>query len=111
MAGQTFWILCLGLLLFFTAFNILEASLPAWISKLTTAENRGTALSVNSIFQFIGPAVGGYASGWLLDHSGAFAVYIFCAGLAMLLWLVALPLQSLPREQNDGKVWKVMEGR
>ncbi len=111
MAGQTFWILCLGLLLFFTAFNILEASLPAWISKLTTAENRGTALSVNSIFQFIGPAVGGYASGWLLDHSGAFAVYIFCTGLAMLLWLVALPLQSLPREQNDGKVWKVMEGR
>ena len=111
LAGQTFWILCLGLLLFFTAFNVLEASLPAWISKLTTAENRGTALSVNSIFQFIGPAVGGYVSGWLLDHAGPFAVYIFCTGLAMLLWLVALPLQSLPREQNDGKVWKVMEGR
>ncbi len=111
IAGQTFWLLCLGLLVFFTTFNILEASLPAWISKLATAENRGTALSVNSIFQFIGPAVGGYGSGWLLDHVGPSAVYIFCAALAILLWLVALPLQSLPREQNDGKVWKVMEGR
>lgn len=110
-AGQTFWLLCLGLLVFFTTFNILEASLPAWISRLATAENRGTALSVNSIFQFVGPAVGGYASGWLLDHVGPSAVYVFCAALAILLWLVALPLQSLPREQNDGKVWKVMEGR
>lgn len=111
IAGQTFWLLCLGLLVFFTTFNILEASLPAWISRLATAENRGTALSVNSIFQFVGPAVGGYASGWLLDHVGPSAVYVFCAALAILLWLVALPLQSLPREQNDGKVWKVMEGR
>ena len=110
-AGQRFWMLCLGLLIFFTAFNILEASLPAWISKLATTENRGTALSVHSIFQFLGPAFGGYASGWLLDRAGPFAVYIFCAALAILWWLVALPLQSLPREQNDGKVWKVTEGK
>ena len=110
-ARQSFWILCLGLVLFFTAFNILEASLPAWISKLATAENRGTALSVHSIFQFLGLAFGGYAGGWLLDHVGPFAVYIFCAALAMLWWLVALPQQLLPREQNDGKVWKVMEER
>lgn len=110
-AGQRFWMLCLGLLIFFTAFNILEASLPAWISKLATTENRGTALSVHSIFQFLGPAFGGYASGWLLDRAGPFAVYIFCAALALLWWLVALPLQSLPREENDGKVWEITEGK
>jgi MFS family permease len=110
-AGARFWMLFAGLLIFFTAFNILEASLPAWISKLATAQNRGTALSVHSIFQFLGPAFGGYASGWLLDHAGPLAVYVFCALLAMIWCLVALPLQSLPREQNDGKVWKVMEER
>lgn len=110
-ARQNFWFLCFGLVLFFTAFNILEASLPAWISKLATAENRGTALSVHSIFQFLGPAFGGFASGWLLQHVGPFAVYVFCAALAILWWLVALPLQSAPRDKNDDKVWKVMEGR
>ena len=110
-ARQNFWFLCFGLVLFFTAFNILEASLPAWISKLATAENRGTALSVHSIFQFLGPAFGGFASGWLLQHVGPFAVYVFCAALAIIWWLVALPLQSTPRDKNDDNVWKVMEGR
>ncbi len=109
-AGRNFWPLCLGLLIFFTAFNILEASLPAWISKLATAQNRGTALSVHSIFQFLGPAFGGYASGWLLDHAGPVAVYVFCAALAILWWLVALPLQSTPRDKNDNEALKVLEG-
>ena len=108
-AGQNLWPLCLGLLIFFTAFNILEASLPAWISKLATAQNRGTALSVHSIFQFLGPAFGGYASGWLLDHAGSAAVYVFCAALAILWWLVALPLQSLPHDKKDGETIEVME--
>lgn len=111
VAGANFWLLCVGLVIFFTAFNILEASLPAWISKRATTENRGTALSVNSIFQFLGPAFGGYASGWLLDHSGAFAVYIFCAALALLWWLVALPSQTVPRDNNDNDAIKVLEGK
>jgi predicted MFS family arabinose efflux permease len=110
-AGHTFWLLCFGLLLFFTAFNILEASLPAWITKCASAQNRGTALSVHSICQFLGLAFGGYAGGILLDRVGAFAVYLFCAALAILWWFAALQLKSLPREQNDGKVWKVMEGQ
>ena len=109
-AGSNFWILCVGLVTFFTAFNILEASLPAWITKRATAENRGTALSVNSIFQFLGPAFGGYSSGWLLDHAGPFAVYVFCAALAILWWLVALPLQPMPRDKNDNEALKVLEG-
>lgn len=110
VAGANFWMLCAGLAIFFTAFNILEASLPAWISKRATAVNRGTALSVHSIFQFLGPAFGGYASGWLLDHSGPFAVYVFCAALAILWWLVALPSQSVPRDNNDNEANKVLEG-
>ena len=105
-AGHTLALLCTGLVIFFTAFNILEASLPAWISKCATTENRGTALSVHSICQFLGLAFGGYAAGLLLDHAGPFAVYVFCAALAILWWLVALP-----RDQNDGEAWKVLEER
>ena len=109
-AGANFWLLFVGLVIFFTAFNILEASLPAWISKRATTDNRGTALSVHSIFQFLGPAFGGYASGWLLDHSGAFAVYVFCAALAILWWLVALASKSMLRDNNDNEAIKVLEG-
>ena len=108
-AGNRFWILCLGMLIFFTAINVLEAVLPAWVSKRATAENRGTALSVHSIFQFLGPAFGGYVSGWLLDHVGSSAVYVFCAGLAILWWLVALPSQSVRLDKNDGAAIEVME--
>ena len=108
-AGTHFWLLCLGLLIFFTTFNVLEASLPAWVSKVATAEHRGTAFSVHSIFQFLGPPFGGYVSGWLFDHHGAAAVYIFCAALTILMGLMVWPLRLLPREQNDGKVWKVID--
>ncbi|MEO6023478.1 MAG: MFS transporter [Burkholderiales bacterium] len=110
-AIHSFWLLCLGLLIFFTAFNVLEASIPAWISKIAPSQMRGTALSVHSIFQFLGPAVGGYASGFLYDHYGAMAVYGFCAALAVIWGWVALSLRPITPPQDEDNVFQALEGR
>ena len=110
-ATQSFWLLCLGLLIYFTGFNILEAIIPAWVSKIAPSEMRGTALSVYSIFQFLGPAAGGYASGFLLDHYGAMAVYGFCALLAVIWGWVALPLRPITPPQAEGNGFQALEGR
>ncbi len=82
-----FWGVVISLLIYFTAFNILEASLPSLISKMAPAASKGTAMGVHSTAQsfgiFLGAVVGGYLS-HRFDYS---AVFIFCAVL-MCIWLV-----------------------
>jgi len=73
--------------LFFTAFNILEASLPALFSKQVSPSHKGRALGVFSALQFLGLFIGGIVGGWLNSWGGLVAVLGFCVILA-LTWLV-----------------------
>jgi MFS family permease len=76
-----------ALVVFFSAFNILEASLPSLVSKAAPAEAKGTALGVYSSLQFLGIFAGGAAGGWLNQHAGSGGVFAFTIALA-LLWLI-----------------------
>jgi MFS family permease len=76
-----------ALVVFFSAFNILEATLPSLISKTAPAESKGTALGVYSSLQFLGIFAGGAAGGWLNQHAGSAGVFAFTIALS-LLWLV-----------------------
>lgn len=79
-----------ALFLFFTGFNVLEASLPSLISRTAPASAKGTAIGVYSTFQFFGAFVGGAAAGWMHGRFGLASVYAG-AGLLLALWfLVAL---------------------
>jgi MFS family permease len=78
--------LVIGTLVFFTAFNLLEASLPSLISKMAPAGGKGTAMGVYSTSQFLGAALGGLLGGWLFQQGGVAAVFLGCALLAAL-WL------------------------
>lgn len=75
-----------ALVVFFSAFNILEATLPSLISKTAPAESKGTALGVYSSLQFLGIFAGGAAGGWLNQHAGSGGVFAFTIALS-LLWL------------------------
>ena len=44
--------------LFFAAFNLLEASLPSWLSKVCPAGQKGTAMGIYSTSQFLGAFAG-----------------------------------------------------
>jgi MFS family permease len=90
------WGIVLMLLLFFTAFNLLEASLPSLMSKLAPPDRKGTALGVYSTAQFLGAFVGGASGGWLYGHYGFGAVFAFCGTLA-LLWLLVTMSMASPR--------------
>ena len=77
------------LLLFFTAFNFLEANLPALVSRAAPPMQRGTALGVYSTSQFLGTFLGGVAGGWLYGHLRYAGVFLFGATVAALwLWTV-----------------------
>ena len=79
--------LALSLLLFFTAFNLLEATLPSLVSKMAPVESKGTAMGVYSTSQFVGAFFGGLIGGWMHTHYGLEGVFLFGA-LATLLWLL-----------------------
>lgn len=87
-------ILALGLLLlFFVGFNLLEATLPSLVSKLSPAGAKGTAMGLYSTSQFLGAFVGGTFGGWLLQHQSAQVVMMTGAGLAGLWLLVAMTMR------------------
>lgn len=84
------------LFLFFSAFNVLEASLPSLISKVAPPESKGTAMGVYSSAQFFGAFLGGVCGGGLYHHIGIHAVFLFCLALT-LLWLISAVTMKHPR--------------
>ena len=74
------------LLLFFVAFNVLEAMLPSLVSRIAPQRARGSAIGVYNTTQTMGLFAGGLAGGWLAKHFGGAAVYALGAAL-MMVWL------------------------
>jgi MFS family permease len=75
------------LLVYFWAFNVLEASLPSLASRLAPADARGAALGVYNTTQALGLFAGGALGGLVYQHFGGAAVFSGCA-LLMLAWLL-----------------------
>src|SRR5690606_28116866 len=86
--GDSLRALVIGTVGFFTAFNLLEASLPSLISKVSPAGGKGRAMGVCSTSECFGSALGGILGGWLFQHGGLSVVFLGCAGLAAR-WLVS----------------------
>jgi len=78
------------LFVFFTGFNLLEATLPSMISKVAPSELKGTAMGVYSAAQFLGAFVGGVSGGIIYGALGKPVVFAFCAIVALVWALVAL---------------------
>jgi predicted MFS family arabinose efflux permease len=75
----------LMLLIFFAGFNLLEATLPSWLSKMCPVGNRGTAMGIYSTSQFFGAFAGGLAGGWSLHEFGVDGLFVTIT-LILLIW-------------------------
>lgn len=83
------------LLVFFVAFNSLEAVLPSLVSKTVPAAHKGAALGAYSTCQFLGSFAGGLAAGLALKIAGHQGVFV--ASLLMsLIWLPAAARVKAP---------------
>ncbi|WP_025652642.1 MULTISPECIES: MFS transporter [Psychrobacter] len=85
----------LGLLLYFMGFNLLEATIPSWISKRAPVANKATAMGLNSSSQFFGAFVGGAMGGLLLSQPNLLAWGILAAVMAVALILI-IPIADPP---------------
>jgi MFS family permease len=95
--GGSFYVL---LLLFFIAFNYLEANLPALVSRVAPADRKGTALGIYSMAQFLGIFFGGALGGWLHGRFGPQSVFLFCSALAAV-WLPLAGRMSKPQNLSS----------
>jgi hypothetical protein len=68
--GLAFW-----LMLFFVAFNILEATQPSLISRIAPPHAKGAALGVYNTTQALGLFLGGVCGGVLAKYAGSGAVW------------------------------------
>jgi MFS family permease len=88
------------LVLFFVAFNVLEALLPSLVSRIAPAEGRGVAIGVYNTTQTLGVFFGGLLGGWIAGHHGTTGVFVACTAL-VALWLgVAAGMRSVPRRST-----------
>jgi MFS family permease len=90
------WGVAAALLLFFTAFNVLEATQPSIVSKIAPLAAKGTAMGVFSSVQFLGAFFGSAMGGLLMQVYGGNAVLVF-AVVMLLLWLVVASSMRAPQ--------------
>ncbi len=96
---ESLWVLALWLLLFFVAFNVLEATLPSLVSRTAPPAAKGAALGVYNTTQAIGLFIGGAAGGYIAQHFGDNAVFAACTGL-VLIWLAVATTMNFPRRRQ-----------
>ncbi len=90
------WLMAVWVCLFFSAFMVLEASLPSLMTKFAPANRKGTAMGIYSTSQFVGAFFGGVIGGSVYAHSGNEAVFIV-GGAVLLVWLAFAATMKHPR--------------
>jgi MFS family permease len=96
--SASLWALALWLVLFFVAFNVLEATLPSLVSRTAPPSAKGAALGVYNTTQALGLFVGGAAGGYIAQNFGDNAVFAVCTGL-VLVWLVVANSMNFPQRR------------
>ncbi|MCD0186905.1 MFS transporter [Acinetobacter sp. PW68] len=86
------YILLLGLGLFFIAFNVMEALLPSWLSKVAPIQSKATAMGVNASSQFLGAFFGGMIGGQLLMLNHTAMGWSILTAIAIIWLLVSFGL-------------------
>ena len=79
--------------LFFSAFNLLEASMPSLVAKMAPAAHKGTAMGAYSTSQFLGVFLGGLTGGAISESFGIGGVASFNVMLLMVWAALAITMK------------------
>ncbi len=90
------WGIAGALLLFFIAFNVLEALLPSLIVKFAPPDKKGTAIGVYSTAQFIGAFAGGIIGGIVATQFDIVGIFVMTTAMLCLWLFVARSMANPP---------------
>jgi len=82
------------LVLFFTAFNFLEAVLPSTVAKIAPADMKGTAMGLYSSSQFFGAFSGGLLGGFLYSLGDYGDTFLGLSGILGVWFVIALSMKT-----------------
>lgn len=91
--------IALCMLLYFIAFNFLEATMPALVSRIAPADQKGSAMGVFSSGQFFGAFLGGILGGYLAQIGEANTVFAAAAGVGVIWLFIAWQMQIPPKSK------------
>ncbi|MGS0676842.1 MFS transporter [Shewanella sp. 0m-4] len=94
MFANNLVVLSIAVVLFFTGFNYLEASLPSLIAKFCPVGDKGSAMGVYSTSQFLGAFCGGLLGGGAYQLVGASGVFAVALGLMCLWFLLTFGMKN-----------------
>lgn len=99
---QSVWVLGGLIFLFFSGFNILEASQPSLASRMSPVESRGAVLGVYNTLQSLGIFAGGAMGGVIARAIGLQGLFLACAALMVVWCWVSWPMKfSVPNRVNS----------
>jgi MFS family permease len=91
------------MLMYFWGFNLMEASLPSWLSKIAPAGAKGSAMGIYSSMQFLGAFLGGSLGGWVLASYGSAVLFVTLA-LLVLAWSGMIARTQSPRHLTSIRI-------
>jgi MFS family permease len=88
------------LLLYFIAFNFLEASLPSMVSRLSPKNLKGLILGAYNTSQSLGIFVGGLLGGYIVSIFSNESIFIV-SGILLIVWLILMLNFIFPPNKKD----------
>lgn len=95
-----FWSLIISVVLFFTAFNYLEATMPSILSRLAPAGVKGSVMGIYSSSQFLGAFVGGIIGGFVASRYGEQSIFLVMAIVSLIWFVLSFGMQKLKKSKS-----------
>ena len=87
-------------LLFFTAFNYLEATMPSILSRIAPAGVKGSVMGIYSSSQFMGAFAGGLLGGAIASRFGENMIFLVMACMGLLWFIAASGMKPLKKSKS-----------
>ncbi|WDD98677.1 MFS transporter [Thalassomonas actiniarum] len=97
---SSFVVLATLIVLFFIAFNYLEATMPSILSRLAPAGVKGSAMGIYSSSQFLGAFAGGLIGGAVSTAYGEQSIFLVMAVLSLLWVVAAMGMKPLKKSKS-----------
>lgn len=95
--APSYWLICMAGILFFGGFNFLEAKMPAMVSSLAPAGQKGSAMGVYASHQFFGAFLGGLTAGLMNTYFDVQTTFMICLVMIFICSLMTRGLAAAER--------------
>jgi len=95
-------------IMFFTAFNYLEATMPSILSRIAPAGVKGSVMGIYSSSQFFGAFAGGALGGFIASRYGEQTIFLVMSIVSVIWLFITFGMAPLKKSKNFSFAVKVI---